>query len=196
MARTLSTDFSAQLDSDSIRPFYAISFAFSPNRLNLWTGFNDVFFDSKTFVGSGNLLEISKLEETSDIKATGMAIKLSGIDSNILSEVLTEDVQGIIAEIFFGVLATVDNETVIVNDPYKIFDGFIDTMAIQEGPDTSTITVTIENKLITLERALARRYTDQDQKQTFPTDKGLEFVDDLQNKSLVWGGGARGGNTG
>ena len=191
MARTLGTDFSAQLDSDSFRPFYAISFAFSPNRLNLWTGYNDIFFDSKTFVGSGNLLDISKLEETSDIKAIGMVIKLSGIDSNILSEVLTEDVQGISAEIYFGVLATTDNETVIVNDPYKIFDGFIDTMAIQEGPETSTITVSIENKLITLERAIARRYTDQDQKNLFPTDKGLGFVDDLQNKSLVWGGGAR-----
>ena len=191
MARTLGTDFSAQLDSDSFRPFYAISFAFSPNRLNLWTGYNDIFFDSKTFVGSGNLLDISKLEETSDIKAIGMVVKLSGIDSNILSEVLTEDVQGISAEIYFGVLATTDNETVIVNDPYKIFDGFIDTMAIQEGPETSTITVSIENKLITLERAIARRYTDQDQKNLFPTDKGLEFVDDLQNKSLVWGGGAR-----
>ncbi len=191
MARTLGTDFSAQLDSSTIRPFYAISFAFSPNRLNLWSGYDDVFFDSKTFVGSGNLLEISNLEETPDIKATGMSVKLSGIDSNILSEVLTEDVQGITAEIFFGVLATADNETVIVNDPYKIFDGFIDTMVIQESAETSTITVTIENKLITLERALSKRYTDQDQKQTFPGDKGLEFVDDLQNKVLAWGGGTR-----
>lgn len=190
MARTLGTDFSAQLDSSNFKPFYAVSFAFSPNRLNLWTGYNDLFFDSKTFTGSGNLLEISNLEETADIKATGMTIKLSGIDSSILSEILTEDAQGINAGVYFGVLTTTDNQTVIVDTPYKIFDGFIDTLSIQEGSDTAIVSANLENKLITLERALAKRYTDQDQKQAFAGDRGLEFVDDLQNKSVVWGGGS------
>ena len=53
------------------------------------------------------------------------------------------------------------------------------------------ITVTVENKLIMLERPRNRRYTDQDQKNLFSGDKGLEFVDDLQDKELVWGGGSR-----
>tara|TARA_A100001011_G_scaffold361107_1_gene408962 strand:+ start:786 stop:1364 length:579 start_codon:yes stop_codon:yes gene_type:complete len=191
MARTLGTDFSAQLDSSSFTPFYAVSIGFSPNKLNLWTGYSDLFFDSETYVGSGNLLGLSNIEETSDIKATGMTLTLSGIDSNILSEVLTEDVQGITVEIYFGVLATIDNETKMVDTPYKVFDGFIDTMAIQEGAVESIVRVSVENKLITLEKAKAKRYTDQDQKQLFSGDKGLEFVDDLQDKSLVWGGGTR-----
>jgi|TARA_A100001391_G_scaffold142588_2_gene100334 hypothetical protein len=191
MARTLGTDFSAQLESSSFTPFYAISIAFSPNKLNLWTGYNDLFFDSETYVGSGNLLLISNIEETSDIKATGMSISLSGLDSNILAEILTEDVQGTSVEVYFGVLTTTDNQTVLVDDPYKVFDGFIDTMTIAESGEESTVRVTVENKLITLEKAKSKRYTDQDQKQLFPTDKGLEFVDDLQDKSLVWGGGTR-----
>ena len=160
-------------------------------RLGIWTGYNDLFFDSETYVGSGNLLLISNIEETSDIKATGMSISLSGLDSNILAEILTEDVQGTSVEVYFGVLTTTDNQTVLVDDPYKVFDGFIDTMTIAESGEESTVRVTVENKLITLEKAKSKRYTDQDQKQLFPTDKGLEFVDDLQDKSLVWGGGTR-----
>ena len=149
------------------------------------------FFDDETYVGSGNLLGISNIEETSDIKATGMSMSLSGLDSNILAEILTEDVQGTSVEVYFGVLATTDNQTVLVDDPYKVFDGFIDTMTIAESGEESTVRVTVENKLITLEKAKSKRYTDQDQKQLFATDKGLEFVDDLQDKSLVWGGGTR-----
>ena len=191
MTRSISTDFSNQLTSSTVRPFYAVSIAFSPNKLNIWTGYNDVFIDSETYVGTGNLLEISEIEETSEVKANGIRLTLSGIDSSILSEVLTEDSHGTVVELFFGVLTQTDNRTVIVETPYKIFEGILDTMTIRELGETSLITVTVENKMVTLERPIARRYTDQDQKISFPTDKGLEFVDDLQDKSLVWGGGSR-----
>ena len=51
------------------------------------------------------------------------------------------------------------------------------------------MTIAVENKLIILERPVERRYTDQDQKELFVGDKGLEFVDSLQDKSVNWGGG-------
>jgi len=41
-----------------------------------------------------------------------------------------------------------------------------------------------------LETPLNRRYTDQDQKNLFAGDRGLEFVESLQDKSIVWGGGS------
>ena len=104
MTRSISTDFSNQLTSSTVRPFYAVSIAFSPNKLNIWTGYNDVFIDSETYVGTGNLLEISEIEETSEVKANGIRLTLSGIDSSILSEVLTEDSHGTVVELFFGVL--------------------------------------------------------------------------------------------
>lgn len=191
MARTIGTDFQAQLDSSQLQPFYAVSFGFSPSKLNLWTGYNDIFIDSETYIGSGNLIDISQVEESAEIRATGVKITLSGIPSSLLSEILTEDAQGTVVDIFFGVLTTTNNETVIVDTPYKIFGGFIDVMTIVENADESLVSVSVENALITLEKAKDRRYTDQDQKNLFAGDKGLEFVDDLQDKSIAWGGGTR-----
>ena len=115
---------------------------------------------------------------------------LTGLDSSIISSALTEDSQGKIVKVFFGVLNTSDNRTVVVDTPYQTFEGFIDTMSILEDANTAQVSVNVENKLIALERPINRRYTDQDQKNLFAGDKGLEFVESLQDKSVVWGGGS------
>ena len=60
-------------------------------------------------------------------------------------------------------------------------------MVIEEGADTSTITVSVESKLIDLERARTLRYTDESQKARFPNDKGFQYVNDLQDKKFNWG---------
>ena len=72
-------------------------------------------------------------------------------------------------------------------DPYAIFQGQMDLMTISDGGDTATIKLTAESRLIDLDRSRERRFTSEDQKIEFPDDKGLEYVDDLQDKEIVWG---------
>ena len=126
MARTLGTDFQAQLDSTQLEPFYAVSVDFS-TPLRLWTGYSNIFIVSNTFFGSGNLLSISAIDETAEIRATGAKVTLSGMESSLISSALTEDVQGTLVKIFFGVTTTTDNQTVVVDTPYQLFEGFLDT---------------------------------------------------------------------
>jgi len=61
-------------------------------------------------------------------------------------------------------------------------------MNIQESGNVANVNITGESRLIDLEIARERRYTSEDQKIDFPDDKGFEFVADLQNKEIVWGG--------
>jgi hypothetical protein len=63
----------------------------------------------------------------------------------------------------------------------------MDQMNIEEGGDTSTIQMAVENKLIDLERARVARFTSGYQKSIYPNDKGLDFVEDLQDKKIPWG---------
>jgi len=137
------------------------------------------------------LLSISNINETADIRASGVKISLSGLDSSILSSSISQDSEGGLVKLYFGVLTTTNNETVVVDTPYQLFEGSLDTIQVSETGESATITVTVENKLIMLERPRNRRYTDQDQKNLFAGDKGLEFVDDLQDKELIWGGGTK-----
>ena len=170
--------------------FFTVSVGFT-TPLNLWTGYNTITIDGTEYFPSGNLLSISPIDESADIRANGIKIGLSGLDSSIISSALTEDSQGKIVKVFFGVLETSSNATVVVDTPYQTFEGFIDTMSILEDGNTAQVSVNVENKLIALERPINRRYTDQDQKNLFAGDKGLEFVESLQDKVVAWGGGTR-----
>jgi hypothetical protein len=69
----------------------------------------------------------------------------------------------------------------------EIFAGYMDQMNIEEGADSSTIQLSIENKLIDLERPRTSRFTSAYQKSLFSNDLGLDFVEDLQTKELYWG---------
>ena len=80
------------------------------------------------------------------------------------------------------------------SDYVEIFSGYMDQMNIDEGPDSTTITLTVENKLVALERPAGTRYTSAYQRDTYPTagagstpDKGLDFVAGLQTKKIIWG---------
>ena len=63
----------------------------------------------------------------------------------------------------------------------------MDVMTINEGAEVSTINLSVENKLIRLETANERRYTNEDQKIEHPTDQGFRFVSDIQDKEITWG---------
>ena len=60
-------------------------------------------------------------------------------------------------------------------------------MNIEDGPETSTIELKVENRLIDLERARVARFTSAYQKSVYPSDRGLDFLEDMQDKPLTWG---------
>lgn len=191
MARSISSDFNTQITSNSFRPFFAVKIGYDSNPLRLWTGYHDITISSETYTGSGDLISFSTISESADIKASGLQVILTGLDSSILSAGISETEQNIPCEFYFGVLTTTDNATAIVETPYKLFEGFLDVCNIDNNGEEVNVEFRFENKMISLEKPIDKRYTDQDQKNLFPNDKGLEFVASIQNKSIVWGGGDR-----
>jgi len=135
---------------------------------------------AKTYIGAGSFLNISSVEETTEIEAKGATLTLSGIPSSILSLALDEPFQGRLCKIYFGVTSS-------PSDYVEIFAGELDQMNIVEEVATCTVSVTAENVLIKLERPTVRRFTDQDQKSRYPSDRGLEFIASLQDKEIFWG---------
>ena len=63
----------------------------------------------------------------------------------------------------------------------------MDQMNIEETADTCTVQLTLENKLVDLERARVARFTSAYQKSLYSGDLGLDFVESLQDKEIVWG---------
>jgi hypothetical protein len=63
----------------------------------------------------------------------------------------------------------------------------MDVPGIQEGGDTSTITIQAENRLIELDRPREVRFNDRFQQNRFASDVGMEYVAGLQDKQISWG---------
>jgi hypothetical protein len=173
-----------------IEPFYAIDLAFETANVRLWTGYGNKTINSQTYTGSGSLLTIDGLEEAADLSSKGTTLSLSGLDSTIVTYALTEEYQGRTVTIYWGV----GSNTV------EVFRGYMDQMTIQDSGETSNISLTVESRLITLERANVRRYTSESHKQVRkrkwvddgyngdpPIDAFFDWVQGLQDRQIPWG---------
>jgi len=184
MTRSITTALNNQLIASELSPFLAIKLLFDSGTIRFWTGYGDISFGSETYLGTGNLLGFSTVEETSEIAARGAKITLDGIDTTLVSLALTESYQGRQGLIYLGALSS----QAVVADPVLIFDGRMDVMAIEDNGDTVNISLSLESRLIDLERSRVRRYTTEDQKINFPNDRGFDYVADLTDKVVNWGG--------
>jgi len=186
MSRSVTSAMNTELTATSLEPFFAIDLDFDGGNVLLWTGYGEITFGGDTFTGGGDILSISDINETAEIQAAGVTIGLSGVPSSLISSALNETYQGRSCKIYFGTLSS----GAVVADPYLIFSGRMDVMTIDDSGDTCDIALQAENRLIDLDRARSRRYTSEDQKIDYPNDKGLEFIADLQDKEIIWGGGS------
>lgn len=182
MSRDISLVVENALDDEVIYPFFAIELLFDGAEvLRLWTGQGVLNYNSNDWFGTGQMLAIETIEETSEIAARGATVTLSGVPSEVLSLALTQPYQGRKATIYFGM------RTNAASSMTEVFSGYMDQMNIEESPSGSIVTLTIENKLIDLERPRTARFTSAYQKSRFPNDRGFEFIEDLQDKELFWG---------
>tara|TARA_R100001086_G_scaffold215190_2_gene131310 strand:+ start:738 stop:1292 length:555 start_codon:yes stop_codon:yes gene_type:complete len=181
MSRTLNSGLTTNISQDQFNPFFAIDLLFdSPNELYLWTGSYGTTINSKSYIAAGNLLSFSAVDETTEVSARSATATLSGVSSSILSLALATPYQGRRCNIYMGTLDDTSDYT-------EIFAGFMDTMDITEGPEDATIVLTLENKLVDLERPRVFKYSSENQKFRYPGDLGLDFVESMQDQNLAWG---------
>jgi hypothetical protein len=214
MSRTIPTALLTALGQPNVAPFYAVEFSFDTAPVRFWTGYGDRTIEGNTYIGAGSLIGIGGLEEVADLSAKSATITLSGVPVELVSLALQEPYQNRACRILFGadtlgvsdpnwVLANgtwsdsgvwVDSDVwrdsslvVVAYSTVEVFGGFMDVMTIEDSGETSTISLTVESKLVQLERAKELRYTNESQRALFPSDTFFSFVADLQDKEVVWG---------
>jgi hypothetical protein len=185
MARDWTTATKDALTGQTIRPVLFFEGGFVSGTLNFWTGAGSISWDSKTWTGVGDLIQISPIEENVDIVASGAVISLAGNPPQNISLALSETRQGKHGKVWLGAIGT-DGSVVV--DPYLAFEGRLDVPEIDDNPDGATIKISYEHRLIALDRPNLRRYSDQDQKIDYPDDKGMEYIPALQDANIKWGG--------
>lgn len=196
MSRTIDSGLLSALTANSVEPFYAVELMFDVKTsvgvdgevinlgpMRMWTGLGsrtiNVRGTNQVFAGTGALLNIAAAEEVADLSAKAMTLSLTGLDSSIISLALQEPYQRRKARVYMGEKS--------VSSVVEIFSGQMDTMQITDEPDASTVVMTIESKLVELERSRNWRYTDESHKSRHSGDTFLSYVQSIQDQKVAWG---------
>lgn len=190
MSRSLPTGFATLTEAQKFSPIFLVYLDWPDGAVRFWNGYGDLSWDSQTWTGTGHLGTISTIGESKDGRANGVTLSLSGIPSEIVLNALAGDTQGAQGTIWLGALGS---DGALESDPLQIFDGVIDICPIEDGGETSTISVQLEKELID-RRLNNRRTTHEDQQIDYPGDLFFEFVAGLADKEVTWGGVTQAGS--
>jgi len=189
MSRDLTAAVDAVLESANVSMLGLVELDFGSGFVRVTNAPYSFSWNGHDWLGLGRGGGIDQVDEGAGLEARGVALKLSGIpvsgegDSENIAIALGEHYQGRDVRIWVALL---DDQFAIVPDPKLIFLGRMDNMEIEIGA-TATVVVRAENRLADLERPRVRRYNSGDQQLLFPGDKGLEFVEQMVDTSIVWG---------
>ena len=176
MSRTVPSAILTALAQPEVEPFYAVEINLDSGPLRLWTGRGDRTIDGNTYTGGGDLMAISGLEEVADLSAKEITLSLTGLTTEVISIALAEPYQRRKVRVLWGVRN--------VSDFVEVFSGNLNQMVIEDGPDFGTITVTVDSRLVELERSSKRRYTSESHKTRHATDTFFDFVAQIQDKQI------------
>jgi hypothetical protein len=184
MSRPLPTGYASAATVKLSKPIYLVELDWPTGTVYAWTGYGNLVWDSKTFVGTGTLGAIGAAKESGDLAANGATLSMSGIPQSLIALALRNDTQGLPGRIWRGLLA---DDGTLVCDPYQVFEGQINLPVITDAGVTATISIQLEKELVD-NRTGARRYTKEDQQIEYPSDTFFDFIAALPTKVVTWGG--------
>jgi len=158
MTRTIATANKNETTGEVFRPVLFLYLDLDGGDVIVNSSDQDIAWDydgdssDETFTGVGQFGSVSVINESADLKASGIQCMLSGIPTTHISNALSESYSGRTAKLYIGFL---NSSRVLVADPMVIFAGRIDAMDIQIGK-TASVSVSIESKLVDWERARIR----------------------------------------
>lgn len=171
-----------------------VDFEFSDAPVYVWNGFGTRIFNSKLYLGVGDLGAIEGLEESRGAVSQQVTFILSGVPDSpagILARVISaiDVVQGNIAVVSIQLF---DGDWTAIGLPAPVYFGRMMPPRVTKEAATETegarrtITLPTENLFYGRHRPPSGRYTDREQQQRFPGDRFLEYVPKLVNATIIW----------
>jgi hypothetical protein len=184
MPRDMTPAYLAAIQAGILRPALFVEATFVTGPVYVWSGIGTIVWGGNTWVGIGTLGSISTIEEGSTVEAKGITLTLSGLDPTLLQGVLNEFQAGLPAIVTLGVF---DGNGALIGDPVCCFAGRMDQPTLDVTGIAASIAINCENRLVEMNVAVDRRYTDEDQQLDYPGDRGFEFVNGIQEAQIYWG---------
>ena len=182
----MSNDMLSQIQAGSMLPVLFVEAHFVTGPIYIWTGYGPITWNGQTWSGIGTLLTVSSIEEGADVNARGITLGLSGFKADLLVLALGEVQQGQPVVVNFALFYP-GSPRGIIPDPLIAWAGRMDQPTIDVLGTTASISLNCENRLVSMNVAVDRRYTAEDQQRDWPGDLGMSQVEALQDATIYWG---------
>ena len=169
----LSNQAAAAATAPIATPVVLVELDFATGPFRVWTGLGPLDWAGKVFEGAGSVGAISDVEETVELRAVRLTLALSPVPQEVVDIALAERSFRLRPARLWGAL--LDAEGAFVADPFPLWAGLMDVMEVTDGAE-GRISLTCESRLVDLERAEVRRYTDADQQAEYQGDRFFEYV--------------------
>ena len=177
----LSPHAASSATSPVAAPVVLVELDFASGPFRAWTGLGQLNWAGKVFEGVGSIGAVGEVEETVELRAVRLTLALSPVPQEVVDIALAERSFRLRPARLWGAL--LDAEGAFVADPFPLWAGLMDTMEVTDGAEPR-VALTCESRLVDLERAEVRRYTDADQHAEYPGDRFFEYVPALQEAEI------------
>ena len=185
MSRGFPSDVLTALSSEHVALVTFAKLEFPSGTLYLHNSIGTYTWGGNDWLGTGDLGEISQLEEGAQISPYKITLSLSGLDATISGAALTEDYYLQPVTVYIGVLNAND---VLIADPTIVWEGAMDQMELSVGAaDGDVIVLTAESELARFDKASNLKYTDAQLQSDSAGSLGFEFMADIEGAKIRWG---------
>ena len=181
--RSLNPSTISMLKSHTVRLEYLYVGEFKNSTLRLWTGIGDLSHDGHIWLGNGWLQSPGQFSSSTEVRAYGASVQLSGLSIDVVYLLLNEVQQKNTGTVY---VAALDSDESII-ETIQLFTGYTDKVEITEKDSGSTAVISYESPLIRLTNAREKRWTDQAQQADYTGDRGFEYMSYLQQQRVYWG---------
>lgn len=155
--------------------------------LRIWTGVGQKAWQGGTYEGVGELIGVSRVEETTELAAPSLSFTLSGIPPEHVQTALSEQLRGNLAKLWW--VWFTDETFATIAGGFEVHRGFADVSRIREDGESAVYSLTVESRLVEMQSSSGRVWTEQDQRQLRDSSDGFfDHVAAIQELDLgQWG---------
>jgi len=174
------------LEAESAKDIYFIFLDFANEPLRACTGTRTYNWGEYSWLGIGEIAGISEVADSADIAARPLNFALAGTDSFITAPALSRtNYKGRQAVVYRGFL---NPDESLVDEPYAVWSGTMDVGTATYDNNEAGIEIQCEPLASRFLRPNISRYSDQDHQLRWPGDKFYEYLPQMAEKDVIWGG--------
>jgi hypothetical protein len=156
-----------------------------PTPFYLTDHFQNISFDSKTWISSPHMLEVGPIKQSGLKKNNRVTFRMSGVDQAYYSLFLLNPYMNRRVYIYLAFF----DDAGQMQTPLLIHDGKIVDVAFEDNirEQLADVSITVGGPFDDFDKKAGRRTNTESQKEYFPSDKGLQYSGQAAKADLKWG---------